>query len=244
MNKTIILITAMLIAFSSAGTQAETIELQTASDAEILITAGDSWLHDFPLFLWFKTKNSPQFAIWIEDMNGNYIDTVYVTKKAATEGWMFNGGNRRSEALPFWSHSRGEVYNDGLLLPTKEEPLPDAVTSATPKGSSVLSLKLPRNTEKFIIYAEFNHSTDFNSSFPEDAEAGSAGYSGGKMGSGQPSIIYRALIDSEKLEQGSEVQFAPAGYGSPDGSSGELYTDNSNLTTASDIVASVIFVKK
>ncbi len=244
MNKMFFLITAVLTAFSCAGTNTETIELQTGSDAEIRITVGDSWLHDFPLFLWFKTKNSPQFAVWIEDESGNYLDTVYVTKKVATEGWVFNSGNRRSEALPFWSHSRGEVYSDGLLLPTKDDPLPDAVTSATPKGSSILPVSLPSGTDRFIIYAEFNHSVDFNDFYPEDAAEGDSGYSGGEMGSGQPSVIYRAVLDSASLEPGGEVIFELAGHGSADGSSGNLYPDISNLTTASNIVSSVIFVIK
>lgn len=33
---------------------------------------------------WNK-KHTPQFAIWIEDTEGNYISTLYVTKKLSKE---------------------------------------------------------------------------------------------------------------------------------------------------------------
>ena len=43
------------------------------------------------------------------------------------------GGNRRKEALPYWCHRRGVVYDDGLYLPTKSQPLVDGMTGATPR---------------------------------------------------------------------------------------------------------------
>lgn len=37
---------------------------------------------------WNK-KHTPQFAIWLEDTEGNYISTLYVTKKAFKRNWIF-----------------------------------------------------------------------------------------------------------------------------------------------------------
>lgn len=69
-------------------------------DLKISIEQGEEWLHDFPLFLGIKKKNPPQIAVWLEDTAGNYLSTVYVTEKAATQSWQSAGGNRRKESLP------------------------------------------------------------------------------------------------------------------------------------------------
>ena len=239
----IVIVLLILLCTASTSGAAEEIGLQSvSSDGLIRIEAGSSWLHDFPLFLWFKQKNRPQFAVWIEDAEGNYIETLYVTKKAATEGWIFNGGNRRKEALPYWAHRRGTLYSDGIMLPTKDNPLPDTLTSATPKGSASLSVEMPKDRNSIVLAAEFNHSIDFNDAFPIDAVEGTPAYSGGKMGSGQPSLVYRAGIDLSDAGSGKEVVLELAGHSSADGNTANLFTDLSGLTTALDIVSSVVFV--
>ena len=43
-------------------------------DIKVSIEAGDAYLHDFPLFMGIKRKNAPQMAVWIEDMQGNYLE--------------------------------------------------------------------------------------------------------------------------------------------------------------------------
>lgn len=49
-----------------------------------------------------------------------------------------------------------------------------------------------------MVKVEVNHSSDFNDSYPKNAPAGDAHYSGGKEGSGQPALIYRADVDLSK----------------------------------------------
>ena len=66
-----------------------------SNDLKISIEKGEEWLHNFPLFLGINIKNPPQIAIWTEDMEGNYLSTVYVTHKIATQSWQASGGNRR-----------------------------------------------------------------------------------------------------------------------------------------------------
>ncbi|GAE85666.1 hypothetical protein JCM10512_4118 [Bacteroides reticulotermitis JCM 10512] len=70
-------------------------------DIQVVVEKGDAWLHDFPLFLGIEKKNPPQIAMWIEDMSGKYISTIYVTHKIATESWQANKGNRRKERCLF-----------------------------------------------------------------------------------------------------------------------------------------------
>lgn len=204
-------------------------------DIQIEIETGEDWLHDFPLFLGLSKKNPPQFAIWIEDTTGNYLTTVFATYKIATEGWQANKGNRRKESLPHWCYQRGIVYEDGLMLPTKENPLTDGITGATPTENKTILLTPVNLKEPFVIKAEFNQSTDFNDFFPEDAAEEDANYSGGKEGSGQPAVIYCTTVYAETQETELEL----IGHSSPDGTNGNIYSNMQGVTTAKSIVESI-----
>lgn len=201
---------------------------------QVVVERGDAWLHDFPLFLGIKKKNAPQIAVWIEDSEEHYLETVYVSRKIATQSWMAAGGNRRREALPHWCHRRGVQYGDGLYLPTKKEPLADGISGATPRSSFDVKLTPAEGLTRFVVKVEVNHSTDFNNAYPASAREGEPGYSGGKLGSGQPAVVYAAEVD---LTSGAgEFEARLVGHSSPDGSSGELFTDVSELTSALHIV--------
>lgn len=203
-------------------------------DLQVRIDEGAAWLHDFPLMLGIKVKNPPQIAIWIEDTQGHYLSTVYVTHKIATQSWTASGGNRRKEALPHWCYARGVQYPDGLYLPTKQQPLTDALSGATPTSGFDVKLRPCAALKQFVVKVEVNHSTDFNDHYPKTAQAGEAGYSGGKMGSGQPALVYAAQVD---LESGvKEFEAVLIGHSSPDGSDGAIDSDTSTLTTALEIV--------
>jgi hypothetical protein len=217
-----------------SGCEKEDLAFSTG-DIQVEIKSGDYWLHDFPLLLGMTKKNPPQFAIWVEDTSGNYLSTVFVTYKIAAEGWQANKGNRRKESLPHWCHQRGIVYDDGLLLPTKEQPLTDGITGATPKEDKTIQIT-PVNLEKpFVIKAEFNHSIDFNDYFPKDAKEGDDRYSGGEQGSGQPAVVYAATVYPDTQHAVLEL----IGYSSPDGSTGNIYQDLEKLTTAKSIVKTI-----
>jgi len=64
--------------------------------------------------------SSNQFAIWIEDCQGNLVTTLYTTKFTAAGGW-----SKRPNSLPLW------VQKSGLSALAKKEI--DAFTGATPK---------------------------------------------------------------------------------------------------------------
>jgi len=89
--------------------------------------------------------NHPSFAIWTEDLYGNYIETLYVTQYVAKGKFAFGeiepgkwknepGEARRPATLPYWAHKRNIQAPDGLYVPSPETEVPDALTSATPKG--------------------------------------------------------------------------------------------------------------
>jgi hypothetical protein len=199
---------------------------KTGQNITIRILPGPSWIHKKPY------NSAPTFAIWIEDNGGGYIDTLYVSKKAATQGWVFAGGSRKEMSLPCWAHKRGVQYKDGLYLPTKENPLPDAVTSATPRDGFTINSKVDSMDGEIMIFAELNHSLDFNSDFPD--KPGDPGYD---KENGQPSIVYACKID---LARKGEYFMLPLGCGSLHGEDGAINKENLfRLTTALQIVDSI-----
>lgn len=222
-----------LCLISLCSCQKELIEYEKGN-LKVCIEQGENWLHEFPLFLGIKKNNPPQIAIWLEDAQGNYLSTIYASYKIATQSWQAAGGNRRKEALPHWCHSRGIKYADGLYLPTKKEPLTDGITGATPHGSFDVKFRPVNTLKRFIIKIELNHSTDFNESYPKSAMEGDMNYSGGKNGSGQPAVVYAAEVDLSSGQQTFEAKIV--GHSSPDGNSGAITEDLSDLTTALHIV--------
>ena len=203
-----------------------------AGDLRVTVAPGDEWMHQFSTFV----ENPPQYALWIEDESGVYQGTLFVTRKIATEGWIFNDGERRAEALPVWVHRRNVRAGDGRLLPSEDDPVIDGIVGATPKEKQVLGLSSRPAMPRFTVFIEVNHSTDFNGTWPEDAAPGSPGWSGGDGGSGQPSLVYSADVDTADPGPWDLVL---RGRGSADGSDGAVDPDIAGMTSALGILGSV-----
>ena len=146
-----------------------------------------------------KIRTIPQFAIWLEDTEGNYLTTLYITAKGADssyEALPFTGAPdviRRPEALPVWSHKRGEQAGDGLFMPGPENPVEDAVTSATPVGNYQVQSVISGAQGPVVLKMEINRSFDSNEYWHSDRFPDDPIFSG--SGSpGQPSLVYRATI--------------------------------------------------
>ncbi len=202
-------------------------------DYQLSIEPGEAWHHTFYAMGFIPIENEPQMAIWLEDTCGNFLSTVYVTERSATQGWRMAGGARRPEALPRWSHRRGIAAPDGLYMPTANAP--EAATGATPRGSFTASFATGQSPA--IVYAEINHSADFNQYYTAEALPGTPSYSGGKEGSGQPAIVYSALILGEDSSEITVLK--PIGHSSPCGSDGLLRTSLDSITSALDIVSRI-----
>ncbi len=212
---------------------------------EVSVTPGNAWLHRHPLFLGLTFQTPPQYAIWVEDENRTYMSTIFVTRKAATQGWVASPGEkvpdrgiRRPESLPVWSHHRGVKSTDGLFMPTKGDPAADAVSGATSKAGVDAAFAEKPGLRRFRILAEFNQSLDFNNRYPASAKSDEPGYSGGPVGgSGQPSLVYAADID---LDSGAHAyQLSLVGHGAADGRDGAIDPDLAGITTALEIVADI-----
>lgn len=206
-------------------------------DIKIFVKEGKEYIHDFELFWGITKPSTPQMAIWVEDLLGNYISTIYVTHTIATQSWTAAGGDRRMSALPVWCHSRGIKYSDGLYLPTKNEPVADGISGATPKGSYDVKIHPVGDLRQFVVKIEVNHSTDWNDNYPKNAKEGETNYSGGKEGSGQPAVVYSVAVDLDSNQKQYTVGII--GHSSPDGSDGEIYPDISALTSALNIVKEI-----
>ncbi|MBV7274763.1 DUF2271 domain-containing protein [Clostridiaceae bacterium UIB06] len=209
------------------------IDKKEGKDLTISITKGEQYLHKFKINSFISIKTSPQFAVWIEDLNGNYIETLYATSKIVNQSWSKAPNDsapknqiKREEALPYWTHKRGNNVIEA-----------DVISSATPKGNFIIKTKTSDKQSKYLILAEFNSSTDFNEYYPKDAVPNMDNYSGGEWGSGQPALVYSTTIDLNSTN--SVYNLKLIGHSSPSGKDGNLYEDFSKLTTAKNIIKSI-----
>jgi hypothetical protein len=191
-----------------------------------------------------RAHNHPLMAIWLEDMDGNYIQTLYVAQSIATSTFRHGSAGwqrweaatvRRPAALPYWGHKRGIKAEDGFYLPTPENPVPDAYTGATPKSDFILQTRADGNLPaQFRVMLEINQSWDWNhywtnDKFPDDPDYKT---------SSQPALVYEAVINTES--QAKDYEMKAIGHSHYAGRDGRLYTDLSTITTALDISEKII----
>ena len=190
----------------------------------------------------------PLFAVWIEDENGNYIETLYVSRVIASSTFDFgkkvndtwsSATLRRPEALPYWSHKRGIKAADGLYVPLNATDL-DAVSGATPTENFIISSQSKRaKNSNYNVYIELNQSYDWNDFYTKDKFPNDKIYSGsGQVG--QPSLIYRAKIDFDNKNTTTHKIMQLMGHGHYSGKDGNLYSDISNITSAKNIAERII----
>lgn len=186
----------------------------SARDITISVGAGKNW----------KAVHGAQFSIWLEDTDGNYLQTLYVTRKASKRTWIFCPKEGRPESLPVWyNSSKHEVTKSKAKNKTDDALKIDAVTRATPKGGIVFNAEI--TDKSCVIKAEFNTSFDYNDFYTKN----------NSIDNGQPSVIYEALLP-ENAE--GEVKLTFSGTGSVDGKDGLIHKNTEGLTTAMNIVKS------
>lgn len=218
---------------------------------------GKHWRHSFRVMLVARVVTEPQMAFWLEDTAGNFVATVYVTHRAATDDWKASLGEdrsslRRPSALPVWRrrHRAGGVQPASTCADcharrraedksTHGNEALDAITGATPPAGFAREWMIPPGLKPgvYVLTAEVNQSRDFTDVYRANLEESDPNYSGGKAGSGQPSLVWQGTID---LGAGPALAtLKPVGHGHPAGADGEIVMDLSTLTTALDIVESI-----
>jgi hypothetical protein len=217
----------------AGGSKEEVRCLESGTGPRISVTVeeGAEYLHKLKVLPLIRISSPPQLAVWTETPEGRFLETLYVTSRTGEQSWRsapLDGTPSeeisRPEALPVWQHRAEGGSVDGRTAPT-------------PKEGYRLLVDAP--SEDVRIFVEVNHSTDFNERYPKDAAEGSPGYSGGPWGSGQPSLVYTALLDGS----GGETPLELLGHGSPDGSDGEIRRTLEGITSAKEIVRAVRVVE-
>jgi len=214
----------------------------TGTDLSLEITSGKHF--------WY-----PQISVWIEDLNDNYIETLFITK-ATAKGNFYLGRTKdnfkefdkesgfeknsiaRVDALPYWSHKRNHEYRDGFFTPHNLNPMPDAISGATPSGNFIINTSTSKKTQAFKIMLEINVAFDDNEYFSEYDFPNDSIYHSGTGQLGQPSLIYQAIVDTN--DSNSYYVLKPIGHGHHSGLNGKLHTDLSTLTTALKIIERII----
>ena len=185
----------------------------------------------------------PLMAVWIENMEGEYIHPLYVARSIARgifgharyeEGRWQPGEKKIPAALPYWSHKRNIPGPDSLYIPTPENPVPDAYTGATPTGDFVLHTIVADSAgRRFNILFEVNQPWDWNQYWYNSKYPGNKEY----LKSAQPAVVYQATVDLN-LDKNTYTM-EPAGHSHPYGATGELFSDLSTLTSALDIAKKI-----
>ena len=184
-----------------------------AKEITVSVGAGQHW----------KEKREPQFSVWLEDSDGNFIRTLYVTERASHKSWIMSPKEGRPESLPVWYHASKHESSKTKKHDAIDSQL-DAVTSATPKGGIIFNTEI--EDKEYLIKAEFNTSFDYNDHYTKK----NSGVNG------QPSVIYSAKIPADFNNESEEIKLSFDGTGSIDGADGIVHSDVSNLTTATEIV--------
>lgn len=194
-------------------------------------------------FVCGRAHNHPLYAIWMEDLNGNYIQTLYVSESIGkgiftygdqSSGKWLPGEILRPAALPHWAHQRGVKNKQGTYLPTSKEPIADAYTGATPKANFILQTKTDKPvSHPFKIKMEINQSWDWNHYwtnhlYPDDEEYKT---------SCQPALVYEAVIKPENHQKKYVLKLV--GHSHYSGKDGRLNPDLSTITTAKKIAKKI-----
>jgi hypothetical protein len=179
---------------------------------------------------------APQLVIWSEDQHGHFLETFFITRKMGQQRWGQDTDPTQIlywEALPYWVFKRHER---GYAYPTREHPIPDAVTGATPSTDFRISTCCHTEQTYIQVFLEVNMSLDFNEVYSVTAQAETADYN---KRSGQPALIYRAEVD---LEQPGRYAMHLIGHAHPAGANGDLFTDLSGVTTALQMIEQAVVI--
>ena len=191
-----------------------------------------------------KSFNYPLMAIWIEDNEGKYIQTLFVPVTIATGVFKYgkqennkwiSAPKRVPQTLPYWAHKRGVKAEDGLYMPDPQNPVADAYSGATPVKGFILNSRADQALpDEFRILFEINQNWDWNEYWTNDKFPDDENY---KM-SCQPALVYEAEVDMKNKQESYLMK--PIGHSHYSGKTGELFPDLSTLTTALDIADSII----
>ncbi|MFN8240630.1 MAG: hypothetical protein U0X39_07740 [Bacteroidales bacterium] len=243
MNKLIYISLAFILVSCGHGSRLKEVVTNDIREEIITNTSGSG---DQVILEAYRGKSFyyPLMAVWIEDQDGNYIQTLFVAKSVAKGIFRYGkqeGGKwveapkRAPQTLPYWAHKRGVQASDGLYMPEPSNPVADAYSGATPVTGFVLKSRTDKPLPQvFNVLMEINQNWDWNEYWTNDKYPGDENY---KM-SCQPALVYKAEIKNPG--PGKTYRLSPVGHSHYSGKTGELFPDLGTLTTAMHIVDSVV----
>ena len=161
------------------------------------------------------SKRAPQIAVWVEDSDGTYVGTLFVTKKASGNKWIGSPKYGRPESLPDWYRAKGQ--NPAVKI-SKDDL--DATTSATPKKGIVISKDLELEKGKtYVFKCQANQSFDYNEYYTKK----NSGVDG------QPAVLYAGEMIPDGTEKEIKLEFSGS---------------REKLTTADKIIERIYVVVK
>jgi hypothetical protein len=174
----------------------------------------------------------PQFAIWLEDPATHQLQTVFVTYRSGSGDWI--GKSSCPAALPRWFEVFGQETNS-VGLPTFDNPVPDAVTGATPQAEHFKIGVEVEPASRWICWIEVNLAGDFNEKYrPYDKEQKAVDL----HFSGQPPLVYRGEITAIPGEQIVPQLYGQSVLDSPTGQT--VQPVSGDIITARDIFQSIM----
>ncbi|GLR72220.1 hypothetical protein GCM10007852_31280 [Agaribacter marinus] len=207
----------------------------------------------------------PQYAFWLETLDGKMIQPLFVTAKLANNHFAnkvkLKNPNQSFSENPLDSQPWNAIFNDGWEPQTaatraRPESLPvflhklgihpkqlskldiDGLTGATASNSFIyLGNSKQALPQNVKLKLEINQSFDFNEYYSSDRFPDDPVYSGNGF-SGQPSLIYETTINSDSNRSIYVLELV--GHGHHSGKTGELYKDLSKITTAKYIVDRIV----
>ena len=213
--KKLVLFVVVICLFSCFGCNTEGKKYQAIvpDGMELSVEPGDHWFGKKKI-LFFSLNMTPQMAAWIENAQGDYVSTIIVTNKNAKKKWLSAPKEGRPEALPVWNH---KIQNNTDQI--------DSVSAATSKKAVDVQIDSGSliNGQEYNVYLEVNHSFDYNEFWTKN----NSGVNG------QPSLIYHAEFTAGTSGQ---IKLNPVGYGSVDGSNGNISQGLEGITTALTII--------
>lgn len=187
--------------------------------------------------------NHPTFAVFITDIDSNYIETLYVTNYLAKGVFAHGKAEKgkwkeapvsRPATLPVWLHKRNITNALGQLTPDSATAIADAYTGATPNANFTLNAKLSNpNIQKFILFVEVNQTWDWNEYWTNNKYPDNENY----KTSSQPALVYTALVNLSETQKQFNLQLI--GHSHYSGANGLIYTSLNTITTAKNIFENI-----
>ena len=236
-------------------------ETSLAADAggkiAIHVTPGEHWLRGASADEQDSLKVGPQVAVWLEDSEGAFVATIFVTRRAATEDWLGVPGAPEGVAvtprpLPVWVAKHRGIGVEPMAAcgachgkrrsedkSIEGDPILETLTAQSPADGLTREWQVLEGIEPgtYGVLVEVNHWMDWNEAYPEKAAGDGTPPGGGPTGSGQPSLVWGGAIEIGPTPEANGL--ALIGHGVPTGADGGIDPDLTGITTALSIVDTI-----